>query len=1119
MKLNREELQQFFSIVDLKMAGNYHKYYQQFGVQKGSGANFKCWNVKAHARGDSNPSMSIMDDTGVHNCFGCGLKGNFQTFWKSELKDKVGAGDYVSFMVDLLNLNPIEFVKQSKKMSDDQSEQLKKLYDEVTQKYQQATNKPFILNDSLSDIIKESTSLDKAELEEYVSNLLASPTHLEYLKSERNVTQELIKKYKIGLCKGSFVFPMINGSSDLVNMKMYNPLSEDSSFKWWYKYSKNGVCPTPMDSLTRDTIYFFEGEPDTYCALGFGIDGAITLGSKGQSDVVKAFGADVCKRMLAGKEIVIVMDADEASEGVAEKLAKSIYQFDIKQIKIINLNKSDINPNGLDPSAMKTVKRKGGDVQKRSEKDFTEFMKKNGFNDNAKSIFMKLVSDTPVYTQNIERLPVETFKVTLQESRSPKYFSHNGLKRIEVSATICDFDESAFLYDKRFGVSCVCMGNPDVKLMPACRRCMLPTIPGFDKEMQMVFNFLRSGAPTTHNIVISANDMLSLIETNNKDKTGCQKSLCGIDQSCRLCKITPDEQEKVLHVRLSREVSKYGEMLGDYSNSDIQVDAYIIGEDVYPGKSYKMRGVQTKDPGTQKAVLVIDDLEPIATSIDNFKMDQSTHEVLKVFKKKDSETIEQHLNRRYNIFGADAGVTGRHELFELMDYSFFSQVEVNNKLFPSMRRGWVETLIVGESRSAKTMIAKFLMSRYRIGEMLSGSSAVTRSGLLGGVKIFRGRQRISWGAIPINDSGIVIIDELSNVSVEIMNDMTASRSDGIIRIDSIEKGSAPARTRKIMLSNPRGNEVSKRDIKGVDIFLNVCVQRQILSRFDAAIYIMSDDVVEFDHSYVNNSDEFSEYQCNILVMWVYSRRPEDVVYEDGIEDLLNECQEKMLEKYHRDTQLVNQEFRLKLLRMAMAVAGMLYSTPDNDWNKLYVKKEHVMHVMRFLDKIYCYPNMRLDEFSRQKKRSETLGDMRFMENILKYISIKDLINENEFTQAGMQQVFYDYLDKVQGGRLFMVDAKTDKERSTRVFINLGIQKLIATLVSRNCLIRRKYNYRKTEQFANWLLSMEDVDEREFSDILEPFENQQSGKVIAAFEGSKGDGGSFKKPETRKVGVV
>ena len=1103
MKLNREELTMLFSIIDLKMAGQYHYYYQKFGVKKGPTGNFHCFNKAGHVNGDRNPSLSIRNDTGLYNCFGCGEQGNFQTFWRANLKGSVGKDSYVEFMVDLLGLNPLEFVKEDKKMTDAQLNQLKKTYDEIRAEYEK-NGKPFILNDLLSDMVKATTSIDKTEMFQYNEALLTSPQHLEYLKRSRNLTPELIREYKIGLSKGAFTFPIFAGNGDLLNLKMYNPFGEEAGvMKWWYKYKEAGTGPSPINSLTKDPIYIFEGEPDVYCALAFGIEGAITFGSKTITDVVKAFGVDVCKRMLSGKEIVIVMDADEASEGSAEKIAKSVYQFDVKQIKIINLNKSDINPNGLDPAAMKTIKKNGVDVKKRSEKDFTEFLMKNNFDENAKAAFIKLVNDTQVYTQNKNRTPVNLFKVTLQEARSPKYYSHDRTKRVEVVGTICDFDESAYLYDKKFGVTCVCMGDKDAKLMPACRRCMLPRLPDFDSMASMVFNFLRSGEPDAFNIIISPNDMLQLIETTNRDKLSHQKTLCGIDQSCKLCKITPDEQEKVVHARLSKEVSKYSDMTSDYSNSDIQVDAYIINEDVYPGRSYRMRGIQTKDPNTQRAVLVIDEMEPIATSIDNFKMSQDTHDILKGFRQKPGETIEEHLTRRYNTFGSRAGVTGRHEVFELMDYAFFSQIEINNKLFPTMHRGWVEVLIVGESRSAKTMIAKYMNSLYRVAEMLSGSSSVTRSGLLGGIKIFKNRQRISWGAIPLNDGGMVIIDEVSNITAEIMNDMTSSRSDGVFRIDGIEKGSAPARTRKIMLSNPRGDHANKKDLKGVDMFLNVCIQKQILSRFDAALYIMADDVMEFDHQYGNTSDEFTEYACKTLIMWVYSRKLEDVVYEDGVEELLNQYQDSMLKKYHRDTQLVNQEFRLKILRAAESVAGMLYSTLDDDWNKLYVKKEHIKHVVEFLDKIYCYPNMRLDEFSRQKKRSETLGDMRFMENILRYISIKDLINENEFTQAGIQQVFFDYLDKVQGKKLQMVDAKSDTIKSTGVMVHLGIQKLIATLVSRNCFIRRGFNYRKTEQFTNWLLEMEDKDESKFSNILECFPDEHDSKIIEAFKSNTG----------------
>ena len=85
MKLNREELTMLFSIIDAKMSGNYHQYYQQFGVKKGP-QNFHCFNKEAHSHGDRNPSLSIRNDTGVYNCHGCGEQGNFQTFWKKMLK-------------------------------------------------------------------------------------------------------------------------------------------------------------------------------------------------------------------------------------------------------------------------------------------------------------------------------------------------------------------------------------------------------------------------------------------------------------------------------------------------------------------------------------------------------------------------------------------------------------------------------------------------------------------------------------------------------------------------------------------------------------------------------------------------------------------------------------------------------------------------------------------------------------------------------------------------------------------------------------------------------------------------------------------------------------------------
>jgi hypothetical protein len=231
----------------------------------------------------------------------------------------------------------------------------------------------------------------------------------------------------------------------------------------------------------------------------------------------------------------------------------------------------------------------------------------------------------------------------------------------------------------------------------------------------------------------------------------------------------------------------------------------MLGEnDIYPNKSYKFEAVHTTAWAGQHAVLYIHKADPIATCIETFKMDQSTHEILQIFRPKSDELIKDHLKRRYNIFAGAAGVTGRRDLFFINDLAFFSPLIINNKkLLPEVPRGWVEVLIAGDTRTCKSMISNWLRNHYKIGDFITGSTAVSRSGLLGGTRIGPLRAMISWGKIPMNDGGLVIIDELSNIKEDVLNDLTGCRSSGVASIDGIVSGKVLARTRKIMLSNQR----------------------------------------------------------------------------------------------------------------------------------------------------------------------------------------------------------------------------------------------------------------------------------------------------------------------------
>jgi hypothetical protein len=438
----------------------------------------------------------------------------------------------------------------------------------------------------------------------------------------------------------------------------------------------------------------------------------------------------------------------------------------------------------------------------------------------------------------------------------------------------------------------------------------MPQKPCFDDsdtvELKFVQKHDRSTVKSPYAIKISGTDLLGLIETTNTKRVSHQKELCGIPGGCSMAKIIEGEQGKLLHVKLSREVSQYGEV-DETGSSEIEIDAYIKDDDVLPGKSYTTYGIQAKGFDSQTAVLIIDRVEPIGTSIDNFNMSSEIDEILRVFRPKEYETIEEHLARRYSIFGDRAGITGREDLFALCDLAYFSPTEIKYKLFPSLKRGWVEIAIIGEARCGKTIVVKNMMKKYQLGEMISGGSGMSRSGLIGGVSSSRNRNRIKWGRFPQNDGGFVAIDEVTSMDTKLLTeDLTYLRSEGIAEITMVENGKAPARVRKVMLSNLRGKESARRDSYGMEVLLNVFIQEQVIARFDAAIFLKSGDVDfgDFQSKFDEATTDFSDFQCRNLIMWAHSRKPEDYVYEEGLDEYLTECQNKMLIIFHEDVLLV-----------------------------------------------------------------------------------------------------------------------------------------------------------------------------------------------------------------------
>jgi hypothetical protein len=1102
-QIDKGDYKYLFSIIDMECSGHYYDIYKYLGLQYDKGTSWFCVNSSAHASGgDKHPSMSIDPETGKFHCFACGIKGNLPSFYKEFVAGgplDVNEGSFTSFMIDYLHLE--RFLNLGKSEDDKRIKmEMKELYEKLNGEKIKETGTPHVITQEIKEQIKKETYLNPSINDEYVNALIANQELKDYLKKTRNIKEEHILKYRLGYNGQGYTFPMFDINGGLVNIKAYNPFTKDTRYKWIFPFPGNASLPSPASNFMNNKLYIMEGEPDCYCAIAFGL-GAVTLGSAVNIDVNKIFGKEVAKQLFTGKEIVIVTDADEPGMKASKSIAASLYEY-AKQIKIIDLNKSDINPYGLNPEVMKDVDGK----QKRAQKDFTDFMQLNGFNDNALKFFLELEVNTKVYSENINRKEKQIFKVTLQEARLSRYYSDDGMIELDLIASVGDVDCSSFKYPHTVEARCKCMSDDNL-CEAICSHCSIPNKPHFGQVDYMTFTFEKEhNSKDPFSIRIKEHDILGLIETTDDKKNLQKKRLLKISERCNDVVLTDKGVNGLIRVRLVRDIAETSDESAtrDAGASEIDMEAYMLEKDIYPNKSYRFKAVQTTAWNGQHAVLFCYSAEPISTSIDTFVMNEDANDLLQVFKQKSGETIYDALHRRYDVFSNASGINDREDLFFLNDLVYFSPIEIDNKtILPAIKRGWVEVLIAGQSRCGKTVVSKFMHNHYKIGEFIGGSNAVSRTGLIGSIEYYKKKPTIKWGKFPMNDCGVVVIDELSIISEEDFDNLTYLRSEGLAEIVKQKYGVMKARVRKIMLSNKRtykNADYSSENASegGIGMLKRLCCKDHILARFDIAYIVASDDVESFSSTYEQMSTEFTEYQCQNLIKWAYSRKPSDVVFEDGFEDALNIAQERMLEKFHKSTQLVNQEMRAKLARLSISLATILYSTLPNDYTKIYVKNEYVVYMMKYLTNIYCNKNMYLDRFSDTQKQRESLGNMNFMMNMLKYVDINLFMQYTEFSVDDIKVIFAGVLSRVANGSLCLIDGITEEKiRGRNVHDLLPI--LVNLLLSRNCIVKvNNRKYQKTDKFDKWLSDrLNDIKEGknvEQSNVLELESDEQNSEI-------------------------
>lgn len=479
--------------------------------------------------------------------------------------------------------------------------------------------------------------------------------------------------------------------------------------------------------------------------------------------------------------------------------------------------------------------------------------------------------------------------------------------------------------------------------------------------------------------------------------------------------------------------------------------AYYSGCGLEINTMYELKGYTTTDPSNQTITHVFTEASKIKSDIESFSLTKAGHNVLKQFdiKPKSVDDIFDYLEDLYESYAHNiTKIYGRFDLHLAIDLAFRSVISFRfqNEL---VSKGWSDIMIIGDTRCGKGYIAEKLAKYFAVGEVISAENC-SIAGLIGGLQQYNNSWAITWGKIPLNDCGLIILDEASELQDEAWSKLSRVRSEGIAEITKIQTQVTNARTRLIFLANPINKTIANYSY-GIQAILDVVKAPEDIARFDYVLVVAHDEVKMED---INRKHELMKSQYSIqaerdLVLWIWSRKISEIAFSSEAVKLVYKLSITLAKEYSFDIPLIQGEnIRVKLSKIAIGFAGRLYSNKNNG-KILYIKEIHVLCAYTFLNLIY---------------KKEPCG----------YYAIsklqKPLATKNNEKLKHIEKYFNSYKDKIELCRCLLINNNiTANDLSDHMDLSKEISReIISYLLRYDCISKRSLYYVKTPTFTSWL---------------------------------------------------
>jgi len=519
-------------------------------------------------------------------------------------------------------------------------------------------------------------------------------------------------------------------------------------------------------------------------------------------------------------------------------------------------------------------------------------------------------------------------------------------------------------------VTATCKFNPDTS------KCILC-------PQQYYYNAEAARNERTIKFDASNPKTVALLDVNQRDITQKMITLFGIHNRC---------------LDFNYEI-KWINAMGVYistSLTDFSVEESIgrvrviyFGHKLKLNATYSLVGYVHPHPRTMQATFLVKEATPMSSTLSNFILSKTELNALVIFQPSSNQTPLEKIAEIHSHFIADfMFIFGREDLIMGVDLVYHSVRRMN--LQRRLIKGWLDILIIGDTRQGKTETIKQLMGYYGLGTVASGESS-SRTGLLYNIQMIQGQDAwIQYGLLCRANGLLVAVDEVHGMKAEDFKAFTDARSEGIVNVTRYAWGSALAETRLISICNPR--EEMSMESYGFPIMaipdIPIFTSKEDISRFDYAVGVMAgeidDDVLHTNVNDIQRADNpYTKTLCKNLILWIWTRKPKEIVITSEVEKYILKRSIEFCADWVADIPLVESaDQRLKITRIAAAIAGRTYSTEDGV--HLLVQKHHIDDAIAFLYKIYKSPSLDYYEYSIDK--AKTFIDDEDMENLVSHFT-------------------------------------------------------------------------------------------------------------------------------------